>query len=441
MKTGRLLKRHFSEISWSVAEVNKKNGSAKLFGFTGQPIPIERARELGQRIHDVLIENGLGKLEVFPFSCVQVGLPMRIDKTTIISSGVLSKCQRKKKIDDKMVQFETYSTLAFLDAIRSASRYDEDTLHRVLKFACANLPDQPIVATIPPTPKIDKLEVKSEVNLPQPNASSTNNEPNSLTRQLAALLEVARRLRRVPSEKEALAFIRQNQLYSGDWADNESRRRSRVCWIVKHIAKTFDPARCGSPKYKIEFGKYDGWARAHVGTLRERVRRYVDEYGKIHEVRGRTMVDWRFVSVMLSIVEFCFKNPNSDQSLSEKGARKIWETSLQSKIIDVKWNGRKWAIARDWLNNIGIINVFDREWHFKNGNGQAMKWRPTEKFHNLHVWYRVKRKSCINDCVLVETYIQRRHDTPTLNYYRNTGTLLRTFGSVKWRSRAPPWRE
>ena len=50
LKAGRLLKRYFPGLCWPVAEVNDKNGSTKLFGFTGKPIAIDRARELGQRI-------------------------------------------------------------------------------------------------------------------------------------------------------------------------------------------------------------------------------------------------------------------------------------------------------------------------------------------------------------------------------------------------------
>ena len=171
LKAGRLLKRHVTELCWSVAEVNDKNGSAKLFGFTGRPIAIDRAVELGKRVHDFLLENGLGNLEVFPFNCAQVGLPMRTDKTTVVSSGVLGKCSRKKKVDDKFVAFETYSAAAFLEAIRSRSCFDEDTLHRVLKAGCANLPDRPVVKVVDvPVLKGEEAITKTET---VPNAECT----------------------------------------------------------------------------------------------------------------------------------------------------------------------------------------------------------------------------------------------------------------------------
>ena len=429
LNAGRLLKQHFPELYWPMAEVNDKNGSAKLFGFTGKAIPIDTSLDLGRRIHDFLLEHGFGDLEVFPYNCVQVGLPMRSDKTTIVSSGILGKCSRRKKLDGKMVVFEAYSTVAFLDAIRIRSCYDEDTLHHVLKSACA----------IPPrhareksrrgaclggrgTPHQDGSREGAD------GAGDYNEEPNALTRQLRALLEMARKLHRVPTEREALAFIKENRLYSGDWADNEARRRGRVRWILKHLAKTFDPAKCGSAKYKIHFGKFDSWASNHVGTLREKVRRYVDEYGVIHEQRGRTTVDWRFVSVMLSIVEFCFGHPNPDQSLPQNGPRKIWESSYEAGLIDMKWDDRKWAIARDWLDEIGVVDVFDRKWHFGNGNGQAMKWRPTDRFHDLHVWYKTKRQASINEPVPLEEFLQGMQPPHPLNYYLDKKALLAALG-------------
>lgn len=447
LKSGRLLKRHFPELSWSAVEVNQKNGSAKLYGLTGKPIPCDTAIELGSRIHEFLVEHGIGDHEVFPFNSVQVGLPMRADKTTVVSSGILGKCLRKKKVDGKMVPFEAYSTVAFVDAIQSRSCYDEDTVHRVLKTACANLPDQPApqtseTARTSSASWIEPLQFSSAKSIHIHKGLSVNeDEPNSFSRQLRALLGLARRLRYVPSEVEALSFLKENRLFSGDWSDNESRRRNRVRWIVRHIAKTFNPTKNKRMKVEVRVGKFDSWARAHVGTLRDKVRRYLDEYGNIYEVQGRTAVDWRFVSVMLSVVEFCFNNPNSDQSLSEKTAEKIWGSCLEAKLTNVKWNGHKWAITRDWLNQIGVIDVFDRSWHFNNGRGQAMRWRPTDKFHELHVWYKSKWKSPVDGSASIESYIERKHHTPPLNYYRNTKPLLTPFRPEDWRCRAPPSRQ
>ncbi len=439
LKAGRLLLRHFPELRWPVAEVNRGNGSAKFFGFTGRPIPIDRAVELGREVHSFLLAQGLGDLEVFPFNCGQVGLPMRVDKTTITGTGALDSCARKKKVDGSFVRFETYSAVAFLDAIKSRSPYSEDTLHRVLKAACANLPDRPVAnAPVAETPAFMDPEAELEGVEPQRTLGDYTDEPNALTRQLRALLELARRLHRVPGEAEALSFLKENRLYSGDWSDHRSRRISRVRWILTHSAKTFDPAKCASAKYKVGFGKFDNWARAHVGTLREKVRRYVDEYGEIHERRGRAVVDWRFVSVMLSIVEFCFTHPNRDQSLPQLGARRIWESSYEAGLIAVRWDDRKWAIARDWLEEAGVIEVFDRKWRHGHGSGRAMKWRPTERFHDLHVWYKTKKQPSVNDPVSLADFLAGMQPPHPLNYYLDTNVLLAGFCSVEGRCRPPP---
>jgi hypothetical protein len=444
LKANRLLKKQFPELYWPVAEVNNGNGSAKSFGFTGKLIPIEVAVELGRRVHDFLLENGLGDLEVFPFNCVEVGLPMRTDKTTIVFAGVLNKVWRKKKVDGKMISFETYSAAAFLDAIRSHSYFDESTLHHVLKIACENLPDRPVSSVVDVPVKAEqpvsetKGATKTETGMMPKALGSYGDEPNALTRQLRALLELARRLHRVPSEEEVLSFLKENRLYSGDWSENEGRRQSRVRWILGHITKTFDPAKCGSAKYKVEFGKYDNWARTHVGILREKVRRYVDEYGEIHEQRGRSIVEWRFVSVMLSILESCFANQYPDKSLPEKGARRLWESSYDAGVIDIRWNEHKWAIARDWLHKLGVIDVFDRKWRYCNGSGQAMKWRPTDKFYGLHVWYKTKRQPSLNDPVPLQEFLLGMHTPTPLNYYLDTEPLVARFSIEKLRSRPPP---
>ena len=438
LRVGRLLKKHFPELSWSVAEVNDRNGSAKLFGFAGKPIPIAKASDLGKRVHDFLVENGLGGLEVFPFNCVQVGLPMRADKTTIVSAGVLDKCSRKKKVAGRFVQFEAYSVAAFLDAIRSRSPYDEDTLHRVLKKACANLPD-----CLGESRKFQATTIQHDPGqsaaVQTPRATGDyEGEPNALTRQLRALLELARRLRRVPNEGEALSYLKENRLYSGDWSENEGRRSSRVRWIISHVAKTFDPAKCNSATYQVEFSKFDNWARTHVGKLREKVRYYVDEYGRVHEKRRRSVVEWSFVSVMLSILDFCFAHPNPDQSLPQEGSRTIWETSLRAGLIETPWDDHKWAIVRDWLEDLGVIEVFDRNWHFNHGRGQAMKWRPTEKFRNLHHWYRAKHQPTANNAVSLEEFLGNKQNPPPLNYYLDSDTLIAGFEPEDGRWKPPP---
>jgi hypothetical protein len=113
LKAGRLLKREFNYLSWLV-EINPRNGSTKFFGFTGHPISVGQANHLSEQIHQSLIANGVGPREVFPFNSPQVFLPFRQGKLTVIDTGVLGRCERKRaNSHGKMELFTTYSMVAY----------------------------------------------------------------------------------------------------------------------------------------------------------------------------------------------------------------------------------------------------------------------------------------------------------------------------------------
>jgi hypothetical protein len=120
LKTGRLLRKHYGCLRWLV-EVNPQNGSSKFFGFKNRPIPVTEANEISRNIHNLLIEAGIGKREVFPHNSPQVFLPFRTGKTTIIDTGVLGKCNRRRRVDDEYENFETYSALAFIQWLQNGT--------------------------------------------------------------------------------------------------------------------------------------------------------------------------------------------------------------------------------------------------------------------------------------------------------------------------------
>jgi len=237
-----LLKKDFGFLSWLV-EVNPKNGSTKFFGFTGHPIPVDHANRLGRQIHEALVGNGVGNREVFPFNSPQVFLPFRQGKVTIIDTGVLGRCERKRaNCYGKMERFETYSMVAFMEWLGRGRSFDEPALERQLISACLQLPDQPrpVVAnfaTTPPSPT--KTPIKT-ISTP----ANLQDEPDSFVRQREALLEFCRRNKRVVSVEEGLSFIRENDLFTGSWGHNQGKRRVRVGQILAFVAKTFDPSLC-----------------------------------------------------------------------------------------------------------------------------------------------------------------------------------------------------
>jgi hypothetical protein len=440
IRVGRLLKRNFPEISWSLVEVNPRNGSVKLFGFMAGSVPFDQGLELGRRVDEFLVDKKI-VCEVFPHNCSQVGLPARSDKLTITPTGLLPTCTRRKKVGGKLVPFQAYSAVALLDAIRSGIAYDEGVLYRILKESCSNLPDRVEHGPAPrAVSKGDRVAIETaRLRPPSPQAQGDYSaEPNSFTRQTSALLELARRLRRVPGEAEALAFIKDNGLHTGEWADNLARRRSRVRWIVGHIAKTFDPAPYRPVSNTAQVGRYDAWAQQHVGVLRQRPRRTLDEYGNVHEHRNRTVVGWAFVSDMLTVLQSIFEQPNHDQSVPEPWAEKKWTTLYEQRGVRTPWSSSKWRIARDWLDAQGIIEVFDRKWHFDGGRGQAMKWRPARAFYDLTGWYKTKDHS-LQEAIALAEFLKGKPHPPPLNSYVNRCQLLEPVELAAPHSRAPPW--
>ncbi|MEK6259015.1 MAG: hypothetical protein AABP62_10410 [Planctomycetota bacterium] len=457
LKAGRLLRKHFPHFCW-IAEVNPRNGSMKFFGFSYVPIPISEAEEIAKQIHEMLMQHGCaavnhrGKrdVEVFPHNCGQVGLPMRTDKVTVVSSGVLAKCVRKKKLekDGPLVKFETYSALSFLREIKQRGSYDEDSLLRELKKGCANLPFVPAASgiSLPVIYESSMSPIQSEVapvasNVPKANGDYRD-EANSYKRQQDALLELCRRLRRVATIEEGLQFIRVNMLFSGDWSENESRRRSRVKGLLKRIALTFDPNKCRASKdsldiRKINVGKYNQWARNFVGTVTG-IKRHVDEYGNVLERRGAS-VDWKWVSFFLSVVEYCCVTcRNEDGSFPQDWAEEVWLKLLDARQITVKWDDRKWKVARDWLERKGVIKIVDRNWWFGHGHGQAMKWAVGRGFDRLHVWWRRVRKPSGNAAVPLHVFLMNKRHNPPLKACSHTETSKWANPSSESSSRGPP---
>lgn len=387
-KAGRLLKRHFGFLSWLV-EVNPWNGSTKFFGFTGNPIPIDYANKLGQQIHEMLIANGFGKREVFPHNSPQVFLPFREGKITIIDTGVLPMCERRRKTSEgKRVPFQTYSMIAFVEWLRRGRSFDERTLEKVLITACLQLPDEePITvakfATIPSSPtKTPVRAISTPANL--------RNVPDSFIRQRDGLLEFCRRNRRVVSVDEGLDFIKTNNLFTGSWSHNSAKRRIRVRQILPFIAKKFDSSLCTGVRHEINFGKFNDWAKQHCpdGWRRGAASRGLDQFGNlIVRQRDRTVADWHFVSVFLSIAEYVVANDkNSDDSVPTARAEALWTLLFDQGVIQVPFCPRKWKITRDRLEKMGVLRI-DHHYH----RGQAMKWWLGIDFPGL--WKKLKKKA------------------------------------------------
>lgn len=397
LKTGRILKRDYGYLKWLV-EVNPKNGSTKFFGFTGKPIPIEYANRLGEQIHQSLIANGIGPREVFPYNSPQVFLPMRSGKTTIIDTGVLGQVERRRDNGKgQREKFTTYSAVGFVEWLRRGRSFDDATLERVLISACLQLADEPALS-----PKVatvlsgsTKKPIKA-VSTP----ANVRDEPDSFIRQREALMEFCRRNRRVVSVEEGLEFIRANTLFTGSWEENHAKRKMRVGQILSFIAQTFDPSLCTGVRHEINFGKFDRWAKRHCPEgWRAAPRKVVDPFGVIHErCRTRTVADWRFVSVFLSITEYIVcEEKNADESVPSARAESLWTLLFEQGVVAIPFCHRKWKIVRDHLERLGVLKI-DHHYH----RGQAMRWWAGSCFPGHGDWKKPKVRGLLEAVPLIE---------------------------------------
>ena len=409
LATGRLLKRAFGFLSWLV-EVNPRNGSTKFFGFTGRPIEVSYANRLSQQIHESLIGNGIGPREVFPNNSPQVFLPMREGKTTVIDTGVLGKAERKREnCRGKREKFLTYSAVGLIEWLRRGRSFDDATLQRVLISACLQLPDQakaasPKFVTAPSAPA--KTAIKTVAT-----PDNLRDEPDSFIRQREALLEFCRRNRRVVSVEEGLEFIKTNDLFTGSWEQRRAKRKVRVAQILRFIVKTFDPSLCTGVRHEINLGKFDGWAKQHCPDgWRRQASRWLDEFGTAHtRQRSRTVADWKFVSLFLSIVEYLVQHDkNKDDSVPSARAESLWTLLYEQGMVSIPFCSRKWKITRDRLEKLGVLKI-DHHYY----PGQAMKWWIGSCFPGF--WKAVKRIKGLLEAVPLVNFLLGQKETTIHN--------------------------
>lgn len=215
-------------------------------------------------------------------------------------------------------------------------------------------------------------------------------EPDTFKRQLEALRRLARYLKRVPTQEEAMAFLKEKKLYSGSWGDNLGNRERRVQDILRFIAQTFDPAKCA--KGSVNVGKYDAWAKkAFPDGLSGQLRGGMNEY--MQPYPGATVhVNPAFISVFMSVVEFALlTDKNQDNSLPHNRGEELWTALNTAGQVSLKFDARKWAVCRDQLEKYGIITIIDRHYF----PGQGMKWDVGTYFPFLGLWKTPKLRSLL----------------------------------------------
>src|SRR5262249_10606663 len=198
----------------------------------------------------------------------------------------------------------------------------------------------------------------------------------------------ARYLKRVPDLEEALQFIQDKRLFTGNWAYNEAGRRRRVRDLVHFVSETFDPGKCKNGSVNVS--KYEAWAfknfpRGFVGKTRPSM----TEEGEIID-GPHVYVNPGFIAVFLSVCEFALvANKNLDDSLPHARAQELWESLREKRLVAVPFCARKWAVCREKLVRYGMVRITDRDY----GPGKAMKWALGPYFPFLGLWKTPKVKS------------------------------------------------
>ena len=182
--------------------------------------------------------------------------------------------------------------------------------------------------------------------------------PDSFRRQLDALLLLARRNRRVPELAEALDFIRQAGLYTGTWRENEEQREARVRWLLEHIARTFDPGKCGAGK--VDVGKYRAWCQKRF-PVRLPVKRLHVARGQYRPAGTLCAED---VAVYLAIFDFCLKSGQikQDRGIPHRRVSQLWQALHRSGATRRSVSDLKIRAIREWLAQHEVIAITDRNY-------------------------------------------------------------------------------
>ena len=130
-----------------------------------------------------------------------------------------------------------------------------------------------------------------------------------------------------------------------------------------------------------------------------------DEYGNlIVREQSRTVADWEFVSVFLSLVEYVvLHDKNNDDSVPSARAQSLWTLLFDQGVIAVPFCPRKWKIVRDRLERLGVLKI-DHLYY----RGQAMKWWANTWFPGLGLWKAKKAKRLGEALPVMEFLIGQR---------------------------------
>ena len=187
-----------------------------------------------------------------------------------------------------------------------------------------------------------------------------------------------KRHQKFPDVDDALKHLQDNGLFSGQWEDNQSHRAKRVCDILNHISRTFDPEKLGSGESKplsLSSGKFSWWVRHHIGTSISGIvadLRSFDPVSMSAPVKKVT-VPAEFIETFLVVADVCLnQDPLDNKAVPTTRFKKLWPMVKGG----ASWNQGYFQIVRDKLDRMGVIQIVDR----KQTTGKAWRWDAGEVF-------------------------------------------------------------
>ena len=187
-----------------------------------------------------------------------------------------------------------------------------------------------------------------------------------------------RKHRTLPKLEDALTHLHDNNLFSGDWSDNEQGRAKRVSQVLASLAESFDPKllKTGDKKpVELSVEKFCWWVRNHFykGMTANVVNLQAFDPVTMTVPAKRLTVPASFIETFLVVADFCLnEDPLKNKAVPTNRFKKIWPMVKGGD----SWNQTYYQVVRDGLNRMGVLNIFDRH----HDNNKAWRWEAGKTF-------------------------------------------------------------
>lgn len=133
---------------------------------------------------------------------------------------------------------------------------------------------------------------------------------------------------------------------------------------------------------------------------------------------GREVGTVEDLAIFLMLWDFFESKPNEDGTMPVQRFKKSWQRLYENAHISRQWNDRRFAVLRNHLSELGLIDWIDEEFeYFENrpGEGTACKWKMTSLMQEI-----------IEDCgvLTVQSELKEEKETERENLVETDSTTL-----------------